>query len=319
MQCRRGVLSLSSPIENGAVTNWDDMEKILHYILYKELRVNPDNHSVWHSVPLLSSLHNCGILAELTFEKFNMPSMYLNLQSVLSLYSAGLTTGCVFDSGDSLSRSSCIYEGYISNGDVRVIELAGREVTDYLMRLLSKRGYSFTTAFEREIVSDIKEKLTYIPADYEQELASSVPDVSYQLPDGQMVYLGRERISCPQALFQPSLIGMKSDGIHNLVYNNILNSELDCRREFYRNIVLAGGNTLYPGICERLRREISKLAPPSFKVNVIAPNNQKCSSWIGGSVLASLSGFPQFYSESLSKQVYAEYGAYAVKRKFCSI
>ena len=99
------------------------------------------------------------------------------------------------------------------------------------MRLLSKRGYSFTTAFEREIVSDIKEKLTYIPADYEQELASSVPDVSYQLPDGQMVYLGRERISCPQALFQPSLIGMKSDGIHNLVYNNILNSELDCRRE----------------------------------------------------------------------------------------
>ena len=291
------------------------MDKFIHHILYKELHVNPENHSVWYSEPLLNPKQNRELLSELSFEIFKISSMYLNLQSVLSLYSAGLTTGCVFDSGDSLSRSACIYEGYISTGDVSIVKLAGREVTDYLMRLLFNRGFCFTTASERETVSDVKEKLAYVPIDYKQEMTSSISDLAYQLPDGQVVYLGRELVSGPQAFFQPSLIGMKSDGIHSIIYKNIQNSELDIRNCFYKNIVIAGGNTMYPGMCERLCKEITKLAPQCIKVNVIAPINRKYSSWNGGSILSTLSGNPS-NRECLSKQEYDEYGPNAVKRKF---
>ena len=307
-QCKRGVLPLRYPIDNGIVTNWEDMEKMLHHIMYKELRVNPENHPVWYSEPLLNPKRNREILAELFFELFNIPSMYLNPQTVLSLYSAGVTTGCVFDSGDSFSQSACIYEGYISSNDFRLIELAGRDVTDYLVRLLFNRGYRFTTAAEREIVRDIKERLAYVPIDCKQEMIapSSNRELTYELPDGQVVSLEREHILCSQALFQPSLIGMKSEGIHNMIYNNIKNSELDCRNIFYGNIVIAGGNTMYPGMCERLQKEISKLAPGSMKVRVISPKNRKYSSWNGGSVLSSLTGV--HYSECLSKREYDEHG-----------
>merc|ERR1712100_1005102 len=119
-----------------------------------------------------------------------------------------------------------------------------------MMKILTERGYSFTTTAEREIVRDIKEKL-----------ASSALEKSYELPDGQVITIGNERFRCPEALFQPSFIGMESAGVHETTYNSIMKCDVDIRKDLYGNVVLSGGTTMYPGIADRMQKELTALAP----------------------------------------------------------
>jgi len=313
---RRGVLALKYPIEHGFVTDWDDMEKVWHHAFHDMLCVAPKERPVLLTEAPLNPKANRERMTQTMFETFNVPAMYISGMGALSLYAAGRTTGLVLDSGDGVTHAAPIYEGHVLPHAIQRMNLAGRDVTDFLLRMLTERGHYLTTTAEREIVRDMKEKLAYVALDYDAELktaaASSELEKSYTLPDGTNMTIGDERFRCSEALFQPSLIGMEAGGIHDVLFQTVTKCTVDLRRDLYANIVLSGGSTMLSGIAGRLAKELARLAPGDMRIQLIIPPERKYSVWIGGSILASLSTFQPMW---ISKAEYDESGPSIVHRK----
>jgi len=315
-QMKRGILEIKYPIEHGVVQDWDDMEKVWHHAFFNGLRVEPQEHPVFLTEAALNPKANRERMTQIMFESFYVPAMFVSTQAVLSLYASGRTTGIVTDSGDGVTHIVPIYEGYALPHAVARLDLAGRDLTEYMMKILKESGNSFTTTAEREIVRDVKEKCCYVTSDFDAELEvhekSSDKEITYELPDGNLLTLGSERFRCPEVLFKPFLIGKEAPGIHQMTFNSIQKCEVDIRRNLYSNIVLSGGTTMFEGLGKRMQVEIAALAPPSMRIRVLYPDDRKHSVFIGGSMLADLDTFRQM---CVSKAEYSEFGPNIIHRK----
>ena len=242
-QAKSGVLHIRYPIEHGIVTNWEDMEKIWHHTFYNELRTQPEDSKVLLTEAPMNPKQNRERMTQIMFETFNVPAMYVGIQAVLSLYSSGRTTGIVLDSGDGVTHTVPIYEGYSMPHAVMRVDMAGRDMTEYMQKLLMGKGHSFTTSAEKEIVRSVKEQLCYVAPDFEEEEKKPEEDVEFELPDGSTMMVGRQRYQCPEALFKPEKIGLEAEGFHGLTYKSIQKCDIDVRRDLYGNVVLSGGTT----------------------------------------------------------------------------
>jgi len=304
----RGLLKLRYPIEHGIINHWDDMERIWAYIYSKEqLQINSEEHPVLLTEPPLNPRRNRERAAEIFFESFNVPALFVSMQAVLSLYASGRTTGVVLDSGDGVTHAVPIYEGFAINHSLMRIDVAGRDVTKYLQLLLRKEGLIFRTSAEAEIVRTIKERSCYVavnPSKEEQiEVDRNTEQNNYVLPDGRQVKIGASRFRAPEVLFSPDLIGEECEGIHEVLANSILRADTDLRKTLYSNIVLSGGSTLFKGFGERLLGEVKKLSHKDIKIKISASPERTMTTWIGGSILASLDTFKQLW---VSKREYEE-------------
>ncbi|KAL1254746.1 hypothetical protein QQF64_016975 [Cirrhinus molitorella] len=315
-QHMRGVLTLKYPIRNGIVSNWDEMEMIWHHA-FQQLCASPEDHPVLLTEAAMNPLQNRQRMVELMFEAFSVPLTFVAVQAVLALYASGRTTGVVLDSGDGVSHSVPVFEGYCLPHAVQRFDLAGSHVTLQLQKLLLEQGVCMRTSAELEIVREMKERCCCVALDYDTELKSAgtvASEENYTLPDGRIISLTTERFRAPEILFRPELIGRDHYGIHESVFRSILQSDIDLRRSFVGNVLLSGGNTLLSGLPSRLQKEIMLMCPVDLSacVRVISPSDRDFSVWRGGAALANM---PDLCSAWISVDEYEEFGPQIVFRK----
>jgi len=299
----RNMLQITYPLDNGVIRNWEDMQYVWDYTFNEKLQVNPKECKIMLTEAPMNPQANRKKMAEVMFEKYGFKAVYVAIQAVLTLYAQGLLTGVVVDSGDGVTHIVPVYEGFALPHLTRRLDIAGRDVTRYLIKLLLLRGYAFNRTADFETVRQIKEKLCYVGYDMGLEkrlgFETTVLVETFQLPDGRIIRVGNERFEAPEVLFQPHLIEVEGGGMADQLFDCINKADVDTRPEFYNHIVLSGGSTMYPGLPSRLEKEIKNLYLEKvlkgkkenlakFKVRIEDPPRRKHMVFLGGAVLAEI-------------------------------
>jgi len=311
----RSMLKITYPLENGIVKDWNDIDHIWDYTFFEKLHVNPKECKILLTEPPLNPKKNRELMLEKMFVKYGFMGVYVGIQAVLTLYAQGLLTGVVVDSGDGVTHIVPVYEGFSLPNLTQRINVAGRDVTRYLIKLLLLRGYAFNRTADFETVRQIKEKLCYVGYDLklENQLANDTTVLvsKYKLPDGRVIRIGRERFQAPECLFHPNLIDQESLGISESLFKCINMADVDLRQPFYEHIVLSGGTTMYPGLPSRLEKDLreyyAKLNTKApLKCRIEDPPRRKHMVFLGGAVLAEIMKDRDTFW--VSKQEYQEKG-----------
>ena len=299
----RDMLETSYPITNGIVKNWEDMTHLYDYTFNERLKIDPKEHKIMLTEAAMNPKKNREQLVETMFETYGFQGVHCSIQAVLTLYAQGLLTGVVVDSGDGVTHIVPVYEGFALPQSIRRLDVAGRHLTEYMIKLLQLRGYTFNRTADFEVVREIKEKVCYVGYDLalEKKLALETTTVmqSYTLPDGRVIKVGAERFEAPEALFEPAMIDVDGKGLADLVFEVINVSDINVRAELYKHIVLSGGSTMYPGLPSRLEKDIKALylkhvakgdmeQAKKLKLGIEDPPRRKHMVFLGGSVLADI-------------------------------
>ena len=312
-----GLLHPKHPIERGNINSsadLDDMKKIWDYTFYDQLRVDPAEHPVLMNDNLRMSKHTREVIIQTMFEKYSVPSFYMSQSTTLALYASGRSTGTVVDIGDSLTEIGCHYEHTLL-WPATYMPLGGRDIANYMMKIFRHLGGRFDRWSDQEMVREAKEEWGYIALDFDEEMKKDWDrdfTINYPLPTGNIVTVTDERVRCPELLFQPKLNHFWFNGIAKTLVDSLSGRDVDIREDLYANIVLSGGTSMFPGLPERLEKEVARLAPSWATVKVVAPPERKYAVWIGGSILACLPTFPKMV---ITHEEYNEAGPGIVHRR----
>jgi len=310
---KKGILKLEYPIENGVINNWDSVTSILSHLYFNELRTAPEDYPVLITDPEKDPKVNKEKIAQILFEKFKVPAIFLVNPGILSLYASAITTGTAIDCGECLTLCVPGDQGMADSKAMRKKIFGGRLLTNYMIRMLQDKTTIFQSTGEQYGVKLIKEKVCYVALD-PKEVEKKPEPFSYDLPDGNKLTLDHERYQCPEALFTPNPIVAKvSESLQVFIKESIMQCDPSLHKALFSNVVLAGGSTLFPGMKERLEKELNAIAPEGCTAEVKAPKNRAYSAWLGGSVISSLSTFKNMW---LTKQEYKEGGNAILATKF---
>ena len=307
-------LNMSEPIVNGYIEKWDDMCKIWTQI-FQDLNISSKENPLFFADTPLTPRASRDKMAEVMFEEFETPYLYMYTGSVLSLFASGRTTGLIVDSGEGRTHAVPIYEGFALPHGILKLDISGRNITDMLEDLLKSSKPIFSSANYRSEVVKIKEQFCMVAQDFDilKKTAEENGDrEEYKLPDGSSIMIGIEKYTCPEILFSPSHIGKSSPGLADTVFKAISNCDANIKKELYSNIVLAGGNCMLKKLGDRLQKDVKALAPSTMPAEVISPPERAYSAWLGGSILANIDSFKPMF---ISKAEYMENGALIVYKK----
>ncbi|KAM4650915.1 actin-6-like [Discoglossus pictus] len=296
---------------HGVVTDWDALEMLWHHIFYTELSICPEELAVLITDAPLSPTTNREKVAELLFENFGVPAMYISHQSLLAMYSYGRTSGLVIESGHGTSYTAPVYDGYVLPHATYRLDVAGEALTSYLSKLMAESGNPFRED-EMDLVSDIKEKCCYVSLDIDSEIRHDEKNylIDFTLPDGQIISIGSERFRCPEALFLPTVLGLPEVGLHAHALSSIQKCAPEHQSQLLSNVVVCGGSSYIRGFPERIKKEMCR-AEKGRPPNIFAHPHRKFAPWLGGSIVGALDSFQNLW---INRALYDEKGPFVVHR-----
>jgi len=288
---------LKFPISRGEITDIDLCGDIWDHIFEHELEIESGQAHVLLTDTPLNDKENREKMAEILFEKFKVASMTIMNNAVLSLFSCGLTRGIVVESGEGVTNTVPVFEGYALPHAIQSMKVAGQDITQTLFEELRACDILISEQ-QMEVVQAIKEKMCSVALDYNKSLQSPDPlsdeARSFVLPDKRVIKVPHKaRFNATEIMFKPQQINGNTLGLPALINDSINKCDKDLKIDLYNNVVLSGGNSMLPGYKERIEKDLMKHIPDDAKseLNIICDSQRKYASWIGGSMLASLGTF----------------------------
>eukprot|EP00794_Sanderia_malayensis_P016704 gene16704-18398_t len=335
----RPNVEMMSPLKDGLVEDWDLFEQLLTHSYEKHIRSNSELHPVLMTEAPWNVKAKREKLTELMFEKYNVPAFFLCKNAVLSAFANGRSSGLVIDSGSTHTSAVPVHDGFVLQQAIVRSPLAGdfltRQCLEYFMEsgidivptylIASKEVTEEGTppVFKKKVFSNISKSFhNYMIKEVVQDFQAaleSIPATSYEFPNGFNQIFDVERFRICESLFDTSAVkGIESTtllGVPHVITTSIGMCDIDIRAGLYNSVIVTGGNTLLNGFVDRLNRELLAKTPSSMRLKLISNNSQterRFSSWIGGSILASLGTFHQMW---ISRQEYDESGRSCIERK----
>ena len=339
---KRQNYNVDYPIRHGIIDNWDNMEKYWQRCIYQYMCCDPEEHYMLLTEPPLNTPENREYTAEIMFETFNVPGLYIAVQAVLALCASLLTkggneaggnkvTGTVIDSGDGVTHIIPVVEGYVIGSCIKHIPLAGRDVTNFMLQQLRDRGEPLPSDEALNVAKRIKERFCYVCPDLVKEYKKydANPEDKFKKYEGKLsrtnqeytIDVGYERFLGPEIFFSPEIFSSDfTTPLPEVVDRTIQACPIDTRRPLYNYITLSGGSTMFKHFTDRLKRDIKKKVEGRFNatkekykdielkpvsVNVVTHAYQRFAVWFGGSMLASQAEFLGFFH---TKAEYEEIG-----------